>query len=171
MEVQYTFCEVETKCLDATYLNFVHETVNNNLWITANALRFLDPLSPRNVIDHSSPPSCKQRRLPSDLTNLRLRAAVMSSTTAITIANASTVRTTRSLAWLHWLQKLQHITKCLQIINLKMNIHVTKQLFKAILVVECFMLGLPFNPDDEGDMYHRNVGSLSSDYKALFRTR
>jgi hypothetical protein len=30
-----------------------------------------------------------------------------------------------------------------------------------------FLLGLLFNPEDEGDMFLRNVGSLSMDYRML----
>jgi hypothetical protein len=33
------------------------------------------------------------------------------------------------------------------------------------------LLGLLFDPDDGGDMFLRNVGWLSEDYKALYHRR
>jgi hypothetical protein len=35
----------------------------------------------------------------------------------------------------------------------------------------CVLLGLFFDPEGEGDTFLRNVGSLSTDYTALYPTR
>jgi hypothetical protein len=34
-----------------------------------------------------------------------------------------------------------------------------------------FSLGLFFDPEDEGDMFTRNIGSISADYTALYPKR
>jgi hypothetical protein len=80
METQYGFCEVET---DIIYWNFMLRAVNNNFWITAKALRFLDPLSSLKVIDYSFASVKPEAARTSDLINLDLRDVIMSSATKI----------------------------------------------------------------------------------------
>jgi hypothetical protein len=36
---------------------------------------------------------------------------------------------------------------------------------------ECFLLGIFFDPEDEGNMFLQNVSSLSTDYTALYPRR
>jgi hypothetical protein len=47
----------------------------------------------------------------------------------------------------------------------------TNRALLATCLHTCFLLGLYFDPEDGGDMFLRNVGSLSTDYTALYPRR